>query len=206
MASRNKADRVLDARRRNARPACSVGQCLQPHNAKGFCGMHYRRWKKTGHPLGLRVRLKEIIPVKCAVCGKAFETSPCLIKRGEGFCCSRSCGAKSAIGLLPKERFWSHVEITGECWLWTHKKTLGGYGRFSLNGKCYMAHRFAWALTCGPIPDELLVLHKCDNPPCVRLDHLFLGTHRDNVLDMLEKKRHANQYYRQENHQQKALR
>jgi hypothetical protein len=60
----------------------------------------------------------------------------------------------------------------------------------SVRGRDEMAHRIAWELTHGPIPDRLLALHKCDNPACVRPDHLFLGTHKDNTQDMLAKGRH----------------
>ena len=57
------------------------------------------------------------------------------------------------------------------------------------HGTFWRAHRFAWYEANGPIPDGLLVLHKCDNPPCINVEHLFLGTHADNVADMVAKGR-----------------
>lgn len=61
-----------------------------------------------------------------------------------------------------------------------------------INRRAIKAHRFAWAAAHGDIPDGMLVLHKCDNPPCVNVDHLFLGTHKDNVDDMDAKMRRVN--------------
>lgn len=87
-----------------------------------------------------------------------------------------------------KERFWSKVDFSYECWVWTGTKA-GGYGRFYLNRRMMPAHRYSWTETSGPIPDGLMVLHKCDNPSCVRPDHLFLGTQSDNMLDASAKNR-----------------
>lgn len=68
-----------------------------------------------------------------------------------------------------------------------------GYGRFSVPGpgkwKMVMAHRFAWELAHGPTHTGLDVCHACDNPPCVRIDHLFVGTHKENMSDMAAKNR-----------------
>jgi hypothetical protein len=91
------------------------------------------------------------------------------------------------------ERFWSKVDRTGDCWLWVAHRNAQGYGQFATgghHGAQVSAHRFAWELTNGPVPDGMFVLHHCDNPPCVRPDHLFLGTQRDNVLDAWSKGRH----------------
>lgn len=89
-------------------------------------------------------------------------------------------------------RFWSHVDRNGDCWVWRLSTTRYGHGRFTLGFNVGIpAHRFSWYLTHGPIPDGLWVLHRCDNPPCVRPDHLFLGTHQDNVDDMVAKGRNA---------------
>lgn len=88
------------------------------------------------------------------------------------------------------ERFWSKVKKTRGCWLWIAGKNKRGYGWFrDSNGESRLAHRVSWELVNGVVPDGLLVLHTCDNPSCVRPDHLFIGTHRDNVRDMIEKGR-----------------
>lgn len=87
------------------------------------------------------------------------------------------------------ERFWRKVDKTGDCWVWTGGKHKDGYGLTGVTGKTELAHRVAWEFTNGKIPEGLHVLHKCDNPPCVRPDHLFVGTHLDNMQDMNNKGR-----------------
>ena len=82
------------------------------------------------------------------------------------------------------ERFWAKVTKTESCWYWTgycHRRS--GYGHVRVGPRMARAHRIAWELSHGPIPDGLDVLHSCDNPPCVRPDHLFLGTQLDNIAD-----------------------
>ena len=88
-------------------------------------------------------------------------------------------------------RFWTRVDRSGECWLWTGATSPKGYGRFWAGGVTRRSHRVAWKITNGDIPDGLLVLHKCDTPRCVRPDHLFLGTYADNNIDCRDKGRSA---------------
>jgi len=74
-------------------------------------------------------------------------------------------------------------EIDGLCWEWTCMTHDYGYGRFSIDGKWFLAHRISWRLYEGNIPDEKYVLHKCHNEKCVNPDHLYIGTQKDNVED-----------------------
>lgn len=94
-----------------------------------------------------------------------------------------------------ESRFWSKVEKTSDCWLWVGSKYLSGYGRFFIKTKGVRAHRFSWQLANGPIPEGLCVCHKCDNPPCVKPEHLFLATHSENMLDAGRKGRNGSQRY-----------
>ena len=75
------------------------------------------------------------------------------------------------------------------CLVWTGACTKAGYGEINRKGKVRHVHRLAWELNRGPIPSGLLVLHRCDNPPCWNPDHLFLGTHQDNTDDKVAKGR-----------------
>lgn len=86
-------------------------------------------------------------------------------------------------------RFWSKVTKTDWCWNWTGSKIGLGYGILGVNCGKMVAHRFSWILHNGKIPSRLLVLHHCDNPSCVNPSHLFLGTHKDNMRDMVKKGR-----------------
>jgi hypothetical protein len=91
-------------------------------------------------------------------------------------------------------KFWKRVNKTDECWLWTgkpHRSDAWGYGRLTVNGKTIKAHRFAYILAYGDIPSGMLVRHRCDNPLCVRPDHLLLGTDQDNIDDKVSRGRQA---------------
>ncbi len=92
-----------------------------------------------------------------------------------------------------EERFWHRVEkgpTADACWTWVGSRTPAGYGHLHIDGRPMYAHRFSWALNSGgPVPDDQCVLHRCDNPPCVRPDHLFVGTRGDNVRDAASKGR-----------------
>jgi hypothetical protein len=78
-------------------------------------------------------------------------------------------------------------ETTG-CIEWVGPKNGAGYGQFQINGTLWLAHRYSYMMHKGAL-DNLLVLHKCDNPACINPDHLFLGTHADNMRDMVNKGR-----------------
>lgn len=92
--------------------------------------------------------------------------------------------------LPTRERLMKRVRQTETCWLWTGKKAGNGYGQFIHDGDFIGAHRAAWMVLRGPIPTGMYVLHRCDVPLCINPDHLFLGTHRDNMRDMTAKGRH----------------
>lgn len=97
-----------------------------------------------------------------------------------------------------EDRFWSKVDVRSpwECWEWTGTRNYlrGGYGTFRESRKSghriFRAHRLAYELTFGSIPDGLVVRHVCDNPPCVNPLHLLAGTQKENIADMMARGRH----------------
>ena len=92
------------------------------------------------------------------------------------------------------DRFWSKVDKSSGpdgCWVWNGKPNADGYGIFYLNNSSCMAHRFSWELLHGKVPRGFEVCHSCDNPPCVNPQHLWLGTHLENVHDRDIKGRQA---------------
>jgi hypothetical protein len=123
----------------------------------------------------------------CEHCGQLFIVYHADLRRGHSRFCGNACHIAHRYGSI-EQRFWKKVDQTSNpdgCWLWTGWHDAAGYGEMSIpgTGRNTKAHRVAYLLTKGPIPDGLLVLHRCDNPPCVRPGHLFLGTQGDNARD-----------------------
>lgn len=75
------------------------------------------------------------------------------------------------------------------CWEWQGTKNFYGYGVLTIDGQEKRAHRVSYERTKGPIPEGMVILHSCDNPPCVNPDHLSIGTRFDNRLDAAKKNR-----------------
>lgn len=80
-----------------------------------------------------------------------------------------------------EERFWSKVEKTDGCWNWIAGKFADGYGTFKADGKMVHSHRHAWLMSVGPIPEGLELDHVCMNRACVKIEHLRLATHKENM-------------------------
>ncbi len=134
----------------------------------------------------------------CDQCGRLYFARCDRLAKGRALHCSNSCSLKvrgrndprkkTAVARAVK-RFWVRVDKTPGCWIWISAKDGDGYAHFMLNSTRIKAHRFSYELAYGPIPAGLLVCHHCDNPLCVRPDHLFVGTHSDNHRDMHAKGR-----------------
>lgn len=91
------------------------------------------------------------------------------------------------------KRLFRKVKKTKSCWLWTGSVTRSGYGYLGIGGrfaKSQGVHRISWTIRNGTIPDGKWILHKCDIKKCVNPKHLYVGTHKDNVLDAVKRKRY----------------
>lgn len=131
-------------------------------------------------------------------CGKIKITCGNLLRSGH----TKSCGClfspnenQYLKNLEVRLLKYSHINEKNGCREWTvlNRTTGYGYGFINFRSKQMMAHRAAWIVWKGKIPNKLHVLHKCDNALCINPDHLFLGTHQDNMNDMKIKKRQNNQ-------------
>lgn len=98
-------------------------------------------------------------------------------------------GSKSRPPAVVNREFWNRVKKSDNCWIWKGCKDTRGYGIMCVNGKPMRAHRYSYANEVGEIPEGQIVCHSCDNPVCVRPDHLFVGTHKDNSDDKMRKER-----------------
>ncbi len=93
--------------------------------------------------------------------------------------------------LFNVNNFWENINKLDECkcWIWKSATDIGGYGRIWFEGRDCKAHRIAYTITNGPIPEGMKVLHSCDNPPCCNPHHLRVGTSKENTADMFERNR-----------------
>ena len=164
---------------------CQVcGGCFDVTSSK----THYKHCSQACRDI--EYKLTRIDKV-CVNCGASFSILKALTQTN---CCSESCRNENMrkINLATlHERFWSRVDTSGDCWLWNASLNRNGYGYICVNGKVRSSHRLSYEWSYGPTPAGLCVCHACDNPRCVRPDHLFLGTNDDNMADMVAKGRQA---------------
>lgn len=133
----------------------------------------------------------------CVICNQPFNRRPNLgnadwekIKT-----CGQSC--KKIYRTIPlKERFGRYFSIGGidDCWHWYGILDKNGYGRLTIEGLNRLAHRISYEIHIAAIPRGMAVCHKCDTPPCVNQNHLWLGTQAQNMRDKKNKGRGRNQF------------
>jgi len=127
-----------------------------------------------------------VIKSNCEVCGTEVLSYP---SRPRRYCTKRCYGQAS---LRTADTFWGRVSVgaEGHCWDWQGSRSArtpnggGGYGTLKWNRRYWYAHHVAYALTHGPIPEGAFVLHHCDDRVCCNPDHLYIGTHQNNMDDM----------------------
>ncbi len=178
--------------RYSSEDVCSVDECTSPPQSRGWCSMHYNRWRDHGDPLGGNPVFKRPHGSPAPKCLVEACDEPA---RSRGYCVLhwsrvKRHGSADAIPPTDEERFWAKVDKSefisptrgdlGPCWLWTGA-TVRGYGVFWANGKNVIAHRFAYTLEYGSIPDGLTLDHLCYTRNCVRHSHLEPVTSGENV-------------------------
>ena len=164
---------------------CSIPGCEGKHSGKGFCKSHYDKWRLYGDPLWEPDR-----PTECSVdgChGKPDARGMCAMHYGRWRNHGDPLGGGPRRGRPVADRFWDLVEKNWDtgCWLWTGTRTTykrEGYGRFNGPDGLVLAHRFAYELLVGPIPEGLQIDHLCRVRLCVNPAHLEPVTHTENVL------------------------
>ena len=126
-------------------------------------------------------------PIYChPVCSNTHQKNI----KNSGLCTSAYGAMYHGMAFELERRLQNYIpEPNSGCWLWAGRLCGGGYGSLKVDGRRCQAHRASWEFHIGPIPAGLLACHKCDNPPCINPSHIFLGTHRDNLRDMVAKGR-----------------
>ena len=158
------------------------------HNQMPYCG-------RTCANRGTAQALRALRPTyTCEWCGKSFWSKLRGNRPAPRFCghtCANQVVTKTRKRPIAAEVFWSRVQKTDGCWWWKGRCDKDGYGKFNTDGRTLRAHRFAYELTYNVSLGEMLGRHTCDNPSCVRPDHIVPGTAKDNYEDARQRGRNT---------------
>lgn len=189
---------------------CTVPDCSRPVKCRGFCGPHYTKWRSALAYLPCGQDGCDKPPIKGSRrCGRhrpnyyRSRDRKCSVEECNSYAYGAYC-QKHRLRLwrhgdvnyttktrIPadnlKERLYAQVEKTRSCWIWKGS-VKNGYGRLTFKGRFWYTHQLSWYLHHG-VESQLFVCHTCDNRRCVRPSHLFEGTAKDNVRDMIAKGR-----------------
>lgn len=164
---------------------CSIQGCERKVHARTYCKTHYTRWSKNGDPGPATIQAKRI-DATCSITG-------CNRKHGsQGMCYMHYQRSNRGLpmtpdplsptyGLSPAEKLEALTITQGRCCIWTGKSGTDGYGTIDGNGNRVLAHRLAYTINHGPIPDGMQIDHICGNRRCVKPDHLRLATPQQNA-------------------------
>jgi len=160
---------------------CSIVGCSRSVVARTWCKRHYDRWRMHGDP----TRLARQPGGRCVVggCKQASHARGWCSRHYQRWKKSGDVAADTVERVVgdDKARFWSKVDAEGDCWEWTGARSDKGYGHMRRADTIVAAHRFAWELLVGPIPDGLEIDHLCRKRKCVNPDHLEPVTHSENM-------------------------
>lgn len=165
---------------------CSVDDCDRLKFAKGFCRLHYQRFWKHGKT--------ELIKNICSVKGcerKYLAKGYCPIHyervKKNGDTRRTIDGSLSLYDKIIE----NSSKQKNDCIIYNGTKNIDGYGQIRYRNKFYRVHRVIFEHHNGSIPKGKIIRHKCDNPPCINIDHLLIGTQLDNINDKMLRKRQA---------------
>ncbi len=183
-----------DPLKERVKKVCCIDGCKGIYQARGLCRTHYSRLMRLGDPLALTFKPIE----KCTIndcnndhvsrgfCHKHYKRwqshgNPSIVL-------DNTIKGKNAFEILI-EKYKNNPALHQECWEWDKKLNNSGYGSISYRGKTTTPHRAAYKYIHGEIPDGMCICHHCDNRKCFNFNHLFLGTHKDNMQDCIKKER-----------------